>query len=158
MLRIKYNNDIVDGQFLTISQTKSRPIVEYIFNPKQLYTLIMYDPDTPFGDYIHWVIINIEGSIAKGETIVPYKGPAPPINTGIHRYIFLLFSQSDRINRVGLEKIERNTKLKVLLSKIIPTTLIPITKKYFTSRYQNGGRKSKRTYKNNKTKTIRQRQ
>jgi len=29
----------------------------------------------------------------KGNTNVPYVGPAPPKDTGLHRYIFLVFEQ-----------------------------------------------------------------
>lgn len=150
MLRIKYKNTFVDGQFLTILQTKSQPFIEYNFDPNKIYTLIMYDPDTPFGDYVHWFIVNIKNNISNGITIMQYKGPSPPKDTGIHRYIFLLFEQSGIINYLDLEKIERNTQLKIILNKL-DINLMPITKKYFTSKYQNGGYRSRNSYKKNKT-------
>lgn len=144
MLRIKYKNTFVDGQFLTILQTKPQPFIEYNFDTNKIYTFIMYDPDTPFGDYIHWFIVNIKNNISNGKTILQYKGPSPPKDTGIHRYIFLLFEQSNMINTLYLEKIERNIPLKVILNKL-NTTLIPITKNYFTSKYQSGGNKRRTT-------------
>jgi len=35
-----------------------------------------------------------EENIAKGEVLAEYVGPAPPKNTGKHRYVFLLYKQN----------------------------------------------------------------
>ena len=76
--------------------------------------LVMYDPDAPGGDYVHWVVYNIpaavnslpEGAAAliqSGDQAMTgiqmglnsarkaaYAGPCPP--SGQHRYIFHLFA------------------------------------------------------------------
>ncbi len=154
MLKIKYNNIIVNKQLLTPFETKTQPKIIYKLIPNELYTLIMYDPDTPHGDYLHWVIINIRNNINNGKTIVPYKGPAPPINTGIHRYILLLFKQNKIIVDVESNSIERNFKLSNLLNKLEIISK-PEFENYFLSQYQDGGnkkynkkRKSKKKQKN----------
>ena len=41
-------------------------------------------------------VVNIPGNKwAEGETLMPYKGPAPGPDSGYHRYIFLLYWQKD---------------------------------------------------------------
>jgi len=152
MFQIKYDNEIINRQFLTPLQTKQQPTVFYNFGPNELYTLIMYDPDTPHGDYTHWLIINIKDNIKNGEIIIPYKGPSPPMNTGIHRYIFLLFRQEAQITKSNLKDVERNIQFNNLLDKLSFINK-PIEQIYFTSEYQSGGKKSKKNKsKKNKSK------
>jgi phosphatidylethanolamine-binding protein (PEBP) family uncharacterized protein len=140
MLNIKYNNIVINKQYLTPNETKMQPIIEYNFENNKLYTLLMYDPDTPHGDYIHWTIVNIKNNIKNGNTLISYKGPSPPKNTGIHRYIFLLFEQDkllDEMKMKNIMKLERNIVLIELLNKLNIFNK-EITSQYFTSQYQNG--------------------
>lgn len=68
--------------------------------------LVVDDPDSINGLYVHWVVIGIppgSGSTADGQTpagaaTLPntagqsvYKGPCPPAGTGIHHYRFTLY-------------------------------------------------------------------
>jgi phosphatidylethanolamine-binding protein (PEBP) family uncharacterized protein len=69
-----------------------------------LFTLIKVDPDAPSRssatsrEWRHWLIVNIPGNdISKGEVVTPYMGPNPPKDSGLHRYVFLLYKQNDRI-------------------------------------------------------------
>ena len=61
------------------------------------YCLICTDPDAPsreepaYREFVHWVVSDVLSSSA--ETIVEYLGPGPPCNSGLHRYVFLLFEQ-----------------------------------------------------------------
>ncbi|KAF8423901.1 phosphatidylethanolamine-binding protein, partial [Tirmania nivea] len=84
-------------------------------NTTQLYTLVMIDPDTPSlanpttSQILHFVQTGLRITISLAKTsesmglrltatvppVVPYRGPAPPVDTGLHRYIFLLFMQPD---------------------------------------------------------------
>jgi len=64
------------------------------------YSLMMIDPDAPSNknpinrNWCHWLVVNIVGcDIASGETIKGYQPPAPPKNTGLHRYVFLVNKQ-----------------------------------------------------------------
>ena len=77
------------------------------------YTLIMTDPDAPsrnnpiYREFIHWVIVNIPGNEVKlGEEIAQYIGPAPPYNSGAHRYYFLLYKQSKLFNHMQIENFK----------------------------------------------------
>lgn len=62
----------------------------------------MVDPDAPsraepkLRSFKHWAVINIPGSdIAKGDEISQYIGSGAPINTGLHRYVFLVYKQTN---------------------------------------------------------------
>lgn len=58
------------------------------------------DPDAPSRvdpirrEIRHWVVGNIpRDDFSSGEVIYSYLDSRPPIDTGLHRYIFLLFEQ-----------------------------------------------------------------
>ncbi|KAF8446543.1 phosphatidylethanolamine-binding protein [Terfezia claveryi] len=88
-------------------------------NTTQLYTLVMVDPDAPSREnptaaqFLHFVQAGLRITTDLGETtesvyhrltttvppVVPYRAPAPAVDTGLHRYIFLLFMQpSDNVD------------------------------------------------------------
>ncbi len=74
------------------------------------FALISDDPDAPSGDWVHWVIFNIPGSVTELSENIPhdkildngtkqgsndfgkigYGGPCPP--GGTHRYYFKLYA------------------------------------------------------------------
>ena len=59
----------------------------------------MYDPDAVVPMWLHYLVINIpNGDIKKGDVVIPYQGPSPPPNTGIHRYIFEQLEQSGSLS------------------------------------------------------------
>lgn len=65
----------------------------------------MTDPDAPsrknptFREVRHWTVVNIPGNnLSKGETIIEFIGSGPPVGTGLHRYIFLLYKQNGQLN------------------------------------------------------------
>lgn len=115
-LQIKYIQEgkqdqfAVDGNILTPRDVAKAPNVTWEPNkidPSSYYSLIMTDPDAPsrsepiYREFIHWVVVNIPGSItsngditSSGETIIPYVGSGPPCNSGLHRYVFLLYDQA----------------------------------------------------------------
>ncbi|KXJ70301.1 hypothetical protein RP20_CCG024159 [Aedes albopictus] len=89
------------GNELTPTQVKDEPTVSWKADPGALYTLVMTDPDAPtratpkMREWKHWVVINVPGSdVAAGETVAEYIGSAPPENSGLHRYVFLVYKQS----------------------------------------------------------------
>lgn len=43
----------------------------------------------------------IGNSINSGNTLAPYGGPRPPKGTGIHRYVFLVYSQPNVIENTS---------------------------------------------------------
>ncbi|XP_017046686.1 protein D2 [Drosophila ficusphila] len=106
LLKVTYKDGLVakDGVELTPTQVKDQPIVEWDAQPGDFYTLIMTDPDAPsrsnpkFREFKHWVLVNIAGNdLASGEEIAGYVGSGPPEGTGLHRYVFLLYKQSGKL-------------------------------------------------------------
>ena len=95
-MEVIYNNkSIKNDEFLEVAETQKQPKIKLCMNPEKFYTLIVHDPDAVGGNKIHWAIINIlNNDIRNGINIIPYKGPAPPKNTGIHHYKFELYEQS----------------------------------------------------------------
>jgi phosphatidylethanolamine-binding protein (PEBP) family uncharacterized protein len=54
----------------------------------------MFDPEAVGGNKIHWLIVNItQNDIFTGNTLIRYKGPAPPKGSGKHHYVISLFRQ-----------------------------------------------------------------
>jgi phosphatidylethanolamine-binding protein (PEBP) family uncharacterized protein len=90
MFKVSYNKTNAAGQELTKNTTVRQPNVQFHGETGKLYTLIMSDPDAPAADWLHWLVINNDGS--SKEELVPYSPPKPP--SGIHRYIFYLCEQS----------------------------------------------------------------
>lgn len=88
------------GKELTPTQVKDQPEVTFDGEDGSLYTLFMVDPDVPaeYRDVCHWVVINIPGSnVAKGQTVIEYVGSGPSKDSGLHRYVFLVFKQNGKI-------------------------------------------------------------
>ncbi|OWA50919.1 putative OV-16 antigen [Hypsibius exemplaris] len=97
------------GNFLTPFATKDQPDVgPWVANPLMMYTLIMLDGDgnpastgEPY-HYLKWLRYNIQGSIlCSGVDFVSYQGAGPQPNSGVHRYVFLVYTQLGPINPLG---------------------------------------------------------
>ncbi|KYN19652.1 Phosphatidylethanolamine-binding protein like protein F40A3.3 [Trachymyrmex cornetzi] len=100
-IEVKYGKKVVDfGTELTPTEAHEIPEIHYKHEGGVLYTLVMTDPDAPRRggynrEFRHWLVGNIpEENIAKGEILAEYVGPAPPKNTGKHRYVFLIYKQN----------------------------------------------------------------
>ncbi|XP_016987846.1 protein D3 [Drosophila rhopaloa] len=103
---VEYPCDIVvkPGQVLTPTQVKDEPCVKWEADATKLYTLCMTDPDAPsrqdpkFREWHHWLVGNIPGcDVAKGEVLSAYVGSGPPPDTGLHRYVFLIYEQKCKL-------------------------------------------------------------
>lgn len=76
-------------------------------NEGKKYTLIKADLDAPdraghaYREFIHWVVTDITaeslaaGGGLGGKTALDYLGVGAPCNSGLHRYVFLLFEQPE---------------------------------------------------------------
>ena len=99
-----------DGAKTTPLYTWSAPTVNYKLKKESpndqeetiYYTLIMTDPDTPsrikhdLREFVHWVIVNIPNdAVNNGTELLSYLGPVPPYKSGLHRYVFSLYSQKE---------------------------------------------------------------
>ncbi|CTQ86804.1 Phosphatidylethanolamine-binding protein [Caenorhabditis elegans] len=106
VVSVKFNSGVEAnlGNVLTPTQVKDTPEVKWDAEPGALYTLIKTDPDAPsrkeptYREWHHWLVVNIPGNdIAKGDTLSEYIGAGPPPKTGLHRYVYLIYKQSGRI-------------------------------------------------------------
>ncbi len=101
MLRVTYKKPIVSGEHLDLNLVRNQPIVEISPPEKNLYTLIMTDPDAPnpqdpkYAPYLHWLVVNI-GSTA-GDAKTPYASPNPPKGSAPHRYVFEVYRQTGKM-------------------------------------------------------------
>ncbi|XP_065171237.1 protein D2-like [Atheta coriaria] len=145
------------GNILTPTQVKDIPTVNWSLrrsvgtsapNITPYYTLVMVDPDAPsrqdpkFREWHHWLVVNIPGNdVNDGEVLSAYIGAGPPEGTDLHRYIFLLYKQQQKIKcdepilgnnsgkRRGNFKI-RNFAQKYSLGE-------PIAGNYFRAKFDN---------------------
>ncbi|XP_064550189.1 protein D2 [Drosophila montana] len=110
LLRVSYDNRLLvkDGDIVTPTQVKNKPVVEWKAEPDAYYTLMMVDPDAPsraepkLREFKHWLVINIPGNdVAKGDALADYVGSGPPKDTGLHRYVFLLYRQPKMLEISG---------------------------------------------------------
>ncbi|KAH8381956.1 hypothetical protein KR009_001136 [Drosophila setifemur] len=106
LLKVTYPNgqSVSMGMELTPTQVKDQPKVEWDADPDALYTLILTDPDAPsrknpkFREWHHWLVVNIPGNkIENGSVLTAYVGSGPPQGTGLHRYVFLVFKQANKL-------------------------------------------------------------
>ena len=96
--------EVKEGCILTPTQVQNKPQLEWKADAKAFYTLCMNDPDAPsrkepkLREWLHWLVVNIPGcNVDKGETLAPYLGSGPPKDTGLHRYIFLVYKQPSKL-------------------------------------------------------------
>ena len=140
-MEVFYNSKFVtNNDFLNPTETQIKPEVKYPFENNKLYTLLMHDPDSVYGNRFHWIVTNIINDVKNGEDVLLYTGPAPPPKTGTHRYIFELYEQIKH-NDVKIE--ERNISMNFV--KKILNIREPISKFRFISRNESGGRRTKRS-------------
>jgi len=117
-----------DGQELVLQSVQNQPQVNISGNG--LCTLMMVDPDAPsknspkFRYWLHWLKVNVPCDLGetecggsgdeggKGDVIVSFNPSGPPPKTGLHRYIFLLFSQQGQptgCHHIDPKKVEKLT-------------------------------------------------
>jgi phosphatidylethanolamine-binding protein len=98
---------------LDVSVPQSPPKLSFVGKTGKKYTCIKTDPDAIsrtnpiFREFIHWVISDLEfgedgSQTTEGNTILSYCGPGPPHASGLHRYVFLLYEQSEGSNPESL--------------------------------------------------------
>lgn len=99
---------VTERRLCTPLQTGSAPSVSYSGAKEGVkYCLIMTDPDAPsraepsYRSFCHWVVNDLYG---EAQHKVPYCGPGPPCNSGLHRYAFCLYEQPDDADLDSLTK------------------------------------------------------
>ncbi|XP_049820377.1 protein D2 [Aethina tumida] len=108
LLSVTYPNNVVVecGAELKPAQVENEPTVTWSADPGKYYLLLMIDPDAPsktrpfIGQVNHWMVGNIPGNDVRSpnsDVIVEYRGSGPPKNTGLHRYVFLVYEQEGKM-------------------------------------------------------------
>lgn len=104
--KISYPSGVTvnEGNELTPTKVKDIPTVQWNADSGSFYTLCMTDPDAPsritptYREWHHWLVGNIQGgNIASGTTLSEYIGSGPPPDTGLHRYVFLIYKQNEKL-------------------------------------------------------------
>ena len=150
-IELYYNNrKVLNDEFLKPSETQIQPELKFNFDSNNLYTLIMYDPDSVSGTHIHWLVININNNIKNGKILLPYKGPAPPPKSGKHRYTFELYEQENMLN---LEPFENRIITINSLKNQLNIVDNYIAKIKFISQNESGGKSRRRSRKSRSRKS-----
>lgn len=105
LVTVKYGQlEVKEGGVLTPTQVQNKPQLEWKADANAFYTVCMTDPDAPsrkdptFREWHHWLVVNIPGiNIEQGEVLSDYIGSGPPKDTGLHRYIFLVYKQPSKL-------------------------------------------------------------
>lgn len=107
MLDVEFDCGFIKlGNKFTPLQVRNRPKVAWK-NAKEseFYTLLLVDAQGKGREWLHWLAMNIPGSnVEKGEFLTAFFPSAPPKDSGEHRYVFLLFKQTEKINLQGQER------------------------------------------------------
>lgn len=129
-------------QFIPVKYTcegeNVSPPLEFIKIPKMAKSLVLlvHAPDTPMGDWIHWLVWNIspdvfiakEGSAplggieAENDFRLPgYRGPCPPPHA-LHEYHFRLYALDEKLSFSRSEK--KNKIIKAAKKRAIEEALL----------------------------------
>jgi phosphatidylethanolamine-binding protein (PEBP) family uncharacterized protein len=130
-------------QELLLSETINQPIVTITPNPSRYSSLIMYDPHSVKGIFIHWLVINIPitaNNINSGQVIKSYYKPSPPPKTGKHRYMFELYSHVNKL-QVDKQKEINYSNVSKLLSDNPNAKLVKKLVFLSENKSQTGGKK-----------------
>ncbi|KAM7352875.1 protein D2-like [Cochliomyia hominivorax] len=106
ILTVTYSGglQVKEGNILTPTQVQNKPQLSWNADANVLYTICMTDPDAPnrkkptFREWHHWLVVNIPSNkVNEGEVLSDYIGSGPPKGTGLHRYVFLVYKQPDKL-------------------------------------------------------------
>ncbi|KAF5276842.1 hypothetical protein FQA39_LY06394 [Lamprigera yunnana] len=91
------------GNLLKPSEVQDVPTVVYPVLG-EYFTLMLVDPDAPSRkdplerSFVHWLVVNIHRlNIDDGDLLAEFIGSAPPPNSGLHRYTFLVYKQPRKL-------------------------------------------------------------
>jgi len=100
--------DVTPGQNLTVDQVKSAPTLIVVPANSSValngnYTVAMVDADVVGSSEVsqtrHWLVNDVsitnssEVDVKSAKVITDYAGPAPPVGSGPHRYVILIYTQ-----------------------------------------------------------------
>ncbi|PSN44467.1 OV-16 antigen [Blattella germanica] len=125
------------GNELTPTQVMDIPNVKWTAEDGAYYLLCMTDPDAPSRanpirrEFRHWLVGNIPGNnLSQGEVLSEYIGAGPPKDTGLHRYVFLVYKQPGKITYTEKRINNRNFAKKYNLGN-------PVAGNFFQAQYDD---------------------
>ncbi|MEE6503822.1 hypothetical protein FKM82_004972 [Ascaphus truei] len=107
-LKVSYGSLCIEelGQVLTPTQVQHCPSsIEWEgMDCNKLYTVAFTDPDVPsrkechLGEWHHFLAINVKGNdLSTGCVLTAYVGSGPGKGTGLHRYVWLVYEQTEQL-------------------------------------------------------------
>ncbi len=108
MVQVKFGTTSADVGFITTGTAQQSLSIEWVADLDSLYTVIMFDMDTPYpapnnvnSPFLHLLITNIKGmDIAKGDSLIEYMPPSPPADSLPHAYNLDVYLQKNSIRPV----------------------------------------------------------
>ncbi|ALC46813.1 CG10298 [Drosophila busckii] len=150
MLKVTYAGglEVNSGNELTPTQVKSTPSLSWTAEPFSLYTILLTDPDAPcrkepkFREWHHWLVVNVPGTqLEKGDVLSAYVGSGPPQGTGLHRYVFLVFKQPDKLrcNEPRIPKTSSEHRAKFSTAKFVAKYKLgnPVAGNFYQAQYDD---------------------
>lgn len=93
-----------EGNCLTPTEVQDQPELSWMAQADAFYTICMTDPDAPsredpqFREWHHWLVVNVPNYyVKKGKVLSAYIGAGPPKDTGLHRYVLLVYKQKCKL-------------------------------------------------------------
>ncbi|XP_037821554.1 protein D3-like [Lucilia sericata] len=149
MVEITFNGGLKVnmGNELQPKQVKDKPEVSWKAEQGSLYTLLMVDPDAPSHknpirrEVLHWFVINIpENRVNEGQVVADYMSSGPQEGTDLHRYVFLIFKQTERITcDKFISRTTREGRIKVKTRDFITQYKLgnPVAGNYYMCQYDD---------------------
>ncbi|KAJ2940109.1 hypothetical protein O0L34_g6477 [Tuta absoluta] len=137
------------GKELTPTQVKDKPKVQWAAKEGEYYLLAMVDPDAPsrehpkFREWHHWLVGNIQnGDLNKSEVLTEYVGSGPPKGSGLHRYVYLVYKQPEKLDFKKVTKIPNtsgSTRGKFSIAKFTSTYKMgsPVAGNFYLAKYDD---------------------
>lgn len=136
------------GNELTPTQVKDLPIFKFQADPNEFYTLAKVDPDAPsrkdpkLREILHYLVANIPGGdVTRGDVLADYIGSGAPKDTGLHRYIFLVYHQKDGKYKsdMKISKTSRNGRVNFSIRKFAKDHNLgePIAANFYQAQYDD---------------------
>lgn len=146
-LSVQYGNE------LNTTQVQKTPTFSWPVEDGALYTLAMIDPDAPsrakpsLREFLHFLVGNVPGTdISKSDMLAMYIGPAPPKDSGPHRYVFLAYKQPSHI-RFDFEQLKDDSyagRPKFSIRKFAAEYKLgsPVAGNYYQAQYDDSASKA----------------
>ncbi|XP_053617478.1 protein D2-like isoform X2 [Plodia interpunctella] len=96
--------EVLEGKELPLSEVQGYPILWWGAKEGVYYTIMFCDADAPSSEapvarsFLHWLKMNvIMDDVTTGDTVVELTNSYPEPDTGLHRYVFLVYEQPEKI-------------------------------------------------------------